>query len=70
MSMQSSVSHLSERWLSKREVAEHYGFSVRWVEIQIGQGMPSRLIGGQRRLRLSEVDAWLRQVTPARRRAS
>ena len=59
MSMESTLSILPERWLSKREVADHYGFSVRWVEIQIGRGMPSRMIGGQRRLRLSEVDGWL-----------
>ena len=61
MTMQTTASELPERWLSKREVADHYGFSVRWVEIQIGLGMPARLIGGQRRLRLSQVDEWLRR---------
>lgn len=70
MSMQPTVAALPERWLSKREVADHYGFSVRWVEIQIGQGMPARLIGGQRRLRLTEVDAWLRRLPGTRKQAS
>lgn len=48
-----------ERWVTKQRVAEHYGYTTRWVEQQQTLGMPSRLIGGQRRYRLSEVDAWL-----------
>jgi hypothetical protein len=51
-----------ERWWSKRELARHYGFSVRWVESMLGRGMPSRLIGGQRRFLLSQVDPWLEQL--------
>lgn len=70
MSMHNPIGDLPERWVSKREVADHYGFSVRWVEIQIGLGMPARLIGGQRRLRLSDVDAWLRRRPTAPKRAS
>jgi hypothetical protein len=71
MSMQPQITQLPERWLSKREVADHYGFSVRWVEIQIGQGMPARMIGGQRRMRLSEVQGWLQAAgRRAGRRAS
>jgi hypothetical protein len=68
MSMQPQTPQLPERWLSKREVADHYGFSVRWVEIQIGRGMPARMIGGQRRMRLSEVDGWLQPTGRAGRR--
>src|SRR5690348_5731860 len=40
---------LPERWLTKRELARHYGFSTRWVELQHHAGLPSQLIGGQRR---------------------
>jgi hypothetical protein len=47
-----------ERWRTKREVAEHYGYSIRWVELMVARGMPSTLIGGQRRFRLSETDRW------------
>lgn len=49
----------AEPWLSKRQVAAHYGRSTRWLELQARQGLPSRMIGGRRAYRLSEVDAWL-----------
>jgi hypothetical protein len=45
--------------LTKRDVAAHYRFSVRWVEMQLAKGMPSRLVGGRRRFDLGDVDAWL-----------
>ncbi len=48
-----------ERFLSKRQIAEHSGFTPRWVELQMRKGLPSRLIGGRRRFLLSEVDEWL-----------
>lgn len=48
-----------EPWVSKKGVAAHYGFSVRWVEYQLVRGLPSTLIGGQRRFRLSETDRFL-----------
>ena len=48
-----------EPWLSKKQVAAHLGFSTRWVELRIRDGLPSKLIGGQRRFRLSEVEAWI-----------
>ncbi len=48
-----------ERWLSKREVARYYGFTIRWVERQVAKGMPNRMIGGQRRFQISQVDRWL-----------
>jgi len=50
---------VEEPWRSKREIAAFYSVSLRWIEARLGEGMPSRLIGGQRRLRLSEVDVWL-----------
>lgn len=52
------IAHL-EPWLTKRQLAAHYGFSIRWVEAQQTAGMPSRLIGGQRRYRLSETDPFV-----------
>ncbi len=45
---------------TKAQIAHHYGFSIRWVEIQLAKGMPSRLIGGHRRFELGTVDRWLR----------
>lgn len=49
----------SEPWLSKRQIAAHFGFSTRWVELRVRKGMPSQLIGGHRRFRISECEAWI-----------
>jgi hypothetical protein len=49
----------SERWLTKQQVARHYGRSTRWIELQMRVGLPSRMIGGRRAFRLSAVDAWM-----------
>jgi len=50
-----------EAWLPKRRIAEFYGYSVRWVERQVANGMPCRRIGGQLRFQLTPVDAWIRR---------
>jgi hypothetical protein len=54
-----------EPWLSKRQLADRLGFSTRWVELRVRDGMPSYTHGNQRRFLLSEVEEWLVQ----RRRA-
>ncbi len=48
-----------EPWLSKRQIADYFGRSTRWVELRMREGLPSKMIGGQRGYRLSEVEAWL-----------
>ena len=48
-----------EPWVSKAQVAAYLGRSTRWVELMARKGMPSRMIGGRRAYRLSEVDAWV-----------
>jgi hypothetical protein len=48
-----------ERWISKRELAEHLGYTRRWVELRMREGLPSLMIGGQRRYQLSAVMGWL-----------
>ena len=50
-----------EAWLPKRRIAEFYGYSVRWVERQVANGMPCRRIGGQLRFQLTPVDSWIRR---------
>lgn len=50
-----------EPWVSKGQVAAYLGRSTRWVEIMAGRGLPSRMIGGRRAYRQSDVDAWLRK---------
>lgn len=51
--------------LSKRQLAQWFGFSTRWVELRVSEGMPSRLRGNRRRFALSECEAWLAQVREA-----
>jgi predicted DNA-binding transcriptional regulator AlpA len=53
---------VSEPWVSKAQVAAHFGRSKRWVELMARKGLPSRMIGGRRAYRLSEVDAWLAET--------
>ena len=48
-----------EPWVNKAQVASYLGRSKRWVELMAREGMPSRMIGGRRAYRLSEVDAWV-----------
>lgn len=45
--------------LSKRQLAQRLGYSTRWVELRVREGMPSTLKGNQRRFLLSETEAWL-----------
>lgn len=45
--------------MNKRQLAEQFGFSTRWVELRVREGMPSRMLGNQRRFLLSECEAWL-----------
>jgi hypothetical protein len=56
-----------EPWVTKRQLAVHLGFSTRWVELRLREGMPSRLMGGCRRFRLSEVEDWVDARQPATR---
>jgi predicted DNA-binding transcriptional regulator AlpA len=56
----------TEPWLSKQQIATHVGFSVRWVELRVAEGMPCRRMGGRLRFQRSSVEAWLEQ----RRQAS
>lgn len=48
-----------EPWLSKRQVADYLGRSTRWVELRVREGLPSKMIGGRRGFKLSEIEAWI-----------
>jgi excisionase family DNA binding protein len=50
-----------ESWCTKQELAEHLGFSVRWVELRVREGMPARRMGQRLRFQISAVEAWLEQ---------
>jgi hypothetical protein len=56
----------SEPWVSKQQLADHYGYSKRWVELRVAEGMPAHWRGGQRRFLLSEVDPWLEKQSEGR----
>ena len=50
-----------EPWLTKKQLAAHLGFSTRWIELRVNEGMPSTPFGGRRRFHLSEVEAWIKE---------
>lgn len=50
---------LPERWLKKCTIAGLYDADVSTVEGWVRDGCPSRMVGGVRLFRYSEVDAWL-----------
>jgi hypothetical protein len=52
-----SVGVVDEPWLSKQEMAQPLGFSRRWVELRVQEGMPCESFGT--RLRFS-VLLWRR----------
>jgi excisionase family DNA binding protein len=49
----------TEPWITKQEVARHLGFSVRWVEYRIAEGLPHRRMGGRLRFQRTAVERWL-----------
>jgi hypothetical protein len=49
---------LWEPWVSDVVIARHCKVSTRTVRRWRVQGMPSRMLGGSRRFRLSEVERW------------
>lgn len=51
-------SHL-EPWLTKKELAHHFSCSVRWIERQMAEGLPSTMIAGRQKFKASDAEAWL-----------
>ena len=49
-----------ERWLSQKELAAHFGCSVRTILTYQNAGMPHLMIGSHPRFKASECEAWLR----------
>lgn len=48
-----------EHFVSRKQLAQYYGFSLRWVSLRTAEGMPSQMFGNRRRYLLSETNAWL-----------
>lgn len=59
-----------EPWLRESQLAQHFGVSERTIRRWRKEGMPSRLLGGSRRFRLSDVEAWHQAAQSARGEAS
>jgi hypothetical protein len=51
----------AEPWLDKRGLAQHLSCSVRSIEAARAEGMPSAVIFGRRKFRVSEVEHWLEE---------
>lgn len=53
---------MSDRWVSVTDVAEHLGISrdtiYRWIE---AKGLPAYRVGRHWKLKLEEVDRWVRE---------
>lgn len=49
-----------ERWVTKQQLADHFGVTTRWIERQQRLGFPYLRMGGMNRYCVSEVEAWLR----------
>jgi phage terminase Nu1 subunit (DNA packaging protein) len=54
-----SLTTSQRRMLTKRELAEFFAVSTKTIERQVAAGMPSLVVGGQRRFDLSKATAWL-----------
>lgn len=51
----------AEPWVTKRQVAAHFGYSTRWIEQQVKAGMPCQRWGGRLRFQISAVETWLKE---------
>jgi hypothetical protein len=60
---------LGERWVTKRELAEHLRVTPRFIELQQRLGLPVLRVGALNRYRVSEVEAWLRDAYSSTARA-
>ena len=49
----------TEPFITKAQIAAHFGFSTRWVELRVREGMPCHRIGGRLRFQRSQAATWL-----------
>jgi len=54
-----TTQYYKEAWLSKKQLANHFSFSTRWVEKRVCEGLPHAQFGAQKRFRISECEMWL-----------
>lgn len=56
------VATKAEPWVDKAGLAKHLACGIRWIELRTREGMPSALIAGRRKYKVSEVEAWLERA--------
>jgi predicted DNA-binding transcriptional regulator AlpA len=49
----------TEPWVTKKQIAEHCGYSTRWIELRVQEGLPHKRWGQRLRFQRSAVEAWL-----------
>ena len=59
MLMTTTTQYYKEAWVTKKELATHFRFSTRWVELRVCEGLPHVQFGAQKRFRISECETWL-----------
>jgi hypothetical protein len=50
---------MSEPWLDRKALAQHFDCSVRSIELRMAEGMPCWRVMGRIKFRISEVEPWL-----------
>lgn len=56
-----AVIETRERWVTKRQLADHLQVTRRWIELQQRHGLPHLRMAGMNRYIVSEVETWLRE---------
>jgi len=49
----------NEPLVTKSQLADHLGFSTRWVELRVAEGLPHYRVGGRLRFHKSQATRWL-----------
>ena len=50
---------MSEPWLDRKKLADHYSCSVRSIELALADGMPHAVVFGRVKFKVSECEPWL-----------
>lgn len=49
-----------EPWVTKQQLAAYLGYTPRWVDYKIHDGLPWEPSGKRKRFRITDVEHWLR----------
>lgn len=60
-----AVRDLRDRWMTKAQLAEHLGYSPRWVQYRVAEGMPHKRHYGRLAFQVGPVEDWLRENRPS-----